>query len=223
MSRGAWLPMLSLHATAGLPGGGTEYRGRMQAIQRLTDLRDLMGLSRPFADPLNLKQTPASDEQPAPVVPPSSLVQMGPRHNTKRRSDDKPDPVGVVLVPPPVPTVRYYADDRPVAYMISATSRYTRERQKELEDMGFRPERVDPVYLENDCTGGNDPKKKAMWGIMNAHQNAWKQLAQSGRRGLILESDWGIGSQVRVALARILRPTETGWWADALRSTNHRI
>ena len=89
--------------------------------------------------------------------------------------------------------------------------------------MGFRPERVDPVYLENDCMGGNDPKKKAMWGIMNAHQNAWKQLAQSGRRGLILESDWGIGSQVRVTLARILRPTETGCWADALRSTNHRI
>ena len=35
---------------------------------------------------------------------------------------------------------------------------------------------------------------------MNAHQTAWKLLSKSGRRGLVLESDWGTGNQSMVDL-----------------------
>jgi len=87
------------------------------------------------------------------------------------------------------------ADERPVAYMIAAEARFTKERQDLLEAIGFRPERVDPVYLEHDCEGGDNAKQKAMWGIANAHQNAWKKIVETGRRALVLESDWGIGDQ----------------------------
>lgn len=87
-------------------------------------------------------------------------------------------------------------DKRPVAYMIGAEARFTKERRDLLEAIGFRPERVDPVYLDNDCSGGTDnSKQKAMWGITNAHFNAMRRIVQTGQRGLIMESDWGVGDQ----------------------------
>ena len=110
-------------------------------------------------------------------------------------------------------------DDRPVAYVIAAKSRLTDERQRTLEAIGFRPERVDPVYMENDCREPATARFKAQWGITNAHQHAWMRIAASKRRGLVLESDWGIGNQnvsdLRAAMARAYARDEhyvsVGW------------
>lgn len=129
-------------------------------------------------------------------------------------------PTAGLLPDDPAPTGRVLAANvRPVAYMISSESRFTKERTDLLEAIGFSSERVDPVYMTTDCNGGNDTKKSAMWGITHAHMNAMKRIASSGRRGLILESDWDIGDQevpdLKTAMARALARDEhyvsVGW------------
>ena len=216
---------LTLHVTVGVPPKPVRLE---ESISRLANLRDLMGLTS--TDPNQHRQNTMFGN----ISKGSDVYSTQARSHLRLRKDpDNSEPTSSSLTPatsvslPGFPSevqLRGRPDDRPVAYMISAKSRFTEERQKQLEDLGFRPERIDPVFLEHDCEGGDNGKKKAMWGIMNAHQNAWKQLALSGRRGLVLESDWGIGDQklsdLRSTMSKAAERNEhyvsVGWCRQAL-------
>ena len=191
--------LLSLSFALGVPGVTRRERGappkNLRQLARLTNLQDLRTNRHPFEDPLSLDgaqhsrreaETSTTNGLLLPIASRVRVVSLPWAETANLLSVNDTAPLGGPSVP---------MDKRPVAYMIAANARYTAERRKQLEDMGFQPQQVDPVYLEHDCEGGNNTKKTAMWGIMNAHQNAWKLLSKSGRRGLVLESDWGTGNQ----------------------------
>ena len=210
----------------GAPGVTRRERGpkNLRQLARLTNLQDLRTNRHPFEDPLALDGAQRSwmprDAETSTtnglLLPASGRVRVVnlPWAETATLVSNVST---TAPTPPDAPAVP--ANKRPIAYMIAASARYTAERRKQLEDMGFEPQQVDPVYLETDCEGGNNTKKKAMWGIMNAHQNAWKLLSKSGRRGLVLESDWGIGNQsmddlrrsMQAAAARDEHYLSVGW------------
>jgi hypothetical protein len=86
--------------------------------------------------------------------------------------------------------------DQPItAYVISSKQRYDQERVDLLGSLGASSVRIAPVFAEEGCDGSKDPMKKSVKGILLAHKAAWNLIAASGKRGLVLESDWGIGNQ----------------------------
>jgi hypothetical protein len=86
-------------------------------------------------------------------------------------------------------------DDQPIdAYFITSAQRYDQARVDLLASLGARSIRVSPVFAADGCVS-NSPMQKSVKGILLAHKAAWDQIAASGRRSLILESDWGIGNQ----------------------------
>lgn len=86
--------------------------------------------------------------------------------------------------------------DLPItAYVISSKQRYDHERADLLSSLGARSVRIAPVFAQEGCDGSKDPMKKSVKGILLAHKAAWNLIAASGKRALVLESDWGIGNQ----------------------------
>lgn len=110
-------------------------------------------------------------------------------------------------------------DHQPIdAYFITSQQRYDQDRVDILASLGARSIRVSPVFAADGCVS-DSPMQKSVKGILLAHKAAWDQIAASGRRSLILESDWGIGnqqvSQLRKSLMRAFQRkdayTSVGW------------
>lgn len=106
------------------------------------------------------------------------------------------------------------------AFVISDEGRHSKKRQELLKSLGLRSTRIDPVFAKAACDGSRDDKQKtSAKGILLAHKEAWSRIAASGQRGLVLESDWGLGHQdldeVRTALKRAYERndvyTNVGW------------
>ena len=110
-------------------------------------------------------------------------------------------------------------NDLPIdAYFITSAQRYDQARIDLLASLGARSIRVSPVFAADGCVN-NSPMQKSVKGILLAHKAAWDQIAATGRRSLILESDWGIGNQqvpqLRKSLMRAFERkdayTSVGW------------
>ncbi len=104
------------------------------------------------------------------------------------------------------------------AYFITSQQRYDQARVDILASLGARSIRVSPVFAADGCVS-DTPMQKSVKGILLAHKAAWDQIAASGKRSLILESDWGIGNQqipqLRKSLLRAFQRTDAytsvGW------------
>ena len=106
------------------------------------------------------------------------------------------------------------------AYLISDSKRHTQARIDLLQALGVNATRIDPVIANTGCDGSDEPQKKSAKGILLAHKQAWKMIAASGKRSLVLESDWDVGdknvTKLRETLARAyarddMTYTSVGW------------
>jgi hypothetical protein len=74
------------------------------------------------------------------------------------------------------------------AYVIAKPALFDHMKDM-LVQLGFRPQRVDPVELKNASCNGASTYAKAVHGIFLAHQSVWSKIKESGKSAFVLESD----------------------------------
>ena len=95
------------------------------------------------------------------------------------------------------------------AFVASSSEHYTPSKVAQLEQLGFEPRRIDPVFLTEDEHAQRGCKLTAKQvGVFEAHIAMWRELAQQPRKALLLEDDWAIAEGSVQDTAAALREVE---------------